>query len=59
MMDYQNFRTNGSVTVHDVPEPELFNPVFPIAAAAERAIRTGEAGGWSALSEMSRSAPEP
>ena len=24
VMDYQSFRTNGNVTVHDVPEPELF-----------------------------------
>ena len=46
VMDYQSFRANGAVTVHDVPEPELFieegDPVFPIVAAAERAIRTGE-----------------
>ena len=33
VMDYQSFRTNGNVTVHDVPEPELFvegDPVLPI-----------------------------
>ena len=46
IMDYQSFRTNGNVTVHDVPEPELFveegDPVFPIAAAADRALRTGD-----------------
>ena len=46
VMDYQSFRTNGNVTVHDVPEPELFveegDPVFPIAAAADRALRTGD-----------------
>ena len=46
VMDYQSFRTNGNVTVHDVPEPELFveegDPVFPIAAAADRALRNGE-----------------
>ena len=46
IMDYQSSRTNGNVTVHDVPEPELFveegDPVFPIAAAADRALRTGD-----------------
>ena len=46
VMDYQSFRTNGNVTVHDVPEPELFveegDPVFPIAAAADRALQTGD-----------------
>ena len=46
VMDYQSFRTNGNVTVHDLPEPELFveegDPVFPIAAAADRALRTGD-----------------
>ena len=46
VMNYQSFRTNGSVSVHDVPEPELFveegDPVFPIAAAADRALRTGD-----------------
>ena len=46
VMDYQSFRTNGTITVQDVPEPELFveegDPVFPIAAAADRALRTGE-----------------
>ena len=45
-MDYQSFRTNGNVTVHDVPEPEMFveegDPVFPIAAAADRALRAGD-----------------
>ena len=45
-MDYQSFRTNGAIAIHDVPEPELFveegDPVFPIAAAADRALRTGE-----------------
>ena len=46
VMEYQSFRTNGNVTVHDVPEPELFveegDPVFPIAAAADQALRTGD-----------------
>ena len=41
-MDYQSFRANGNVTVHDVPEPELFveegDPVFP--TPADRALRT-------------------
>ena len=43
-MDYQSFRSNGHVTAHDVPEPELFveegDPVFRIATAADGALRT-------------------
>ena len=39
-------KKNYNVTVHDAPEPELFvkerDPVFPIAAAADRALRTGD-----------------
>ena len=42
VMDYQSFRTNGNVTVHDVPEPELFVEENRIAAAADRALRTGD-----------------
>ena len=51
------FRKDGSMSVHDVPEPELFvedgPPSFPIAAAADRALR-GCCGSNSFSSRMSR-----
>ena len=48
-MDYEAFRKDGSISVHDVPEPELFveggPPSFPIAAAADRALHGGKTEG--------------
>ena len=49
VMDYEAFRKDGSISVHDVPEPELFvedgPPSFPIAAAADRALHGGKTDG--------------
>ena len=49
VMDYEAFRKDGSISVHDVPEPELFvedgPPSFPIAAAADRALHGGKTEG--------------
>ena len=49
VLDYQEFRTRRAIAVHDVPEAELFveegEPCFPVAAAAHKALRTGEAEG--------------
>ena len=49
LMDYEAFRKDGSISVHDVPEPELFvedgPPSFPIAAAADRALHGGKTEG--------------
>ena len=49
VLDYQDFRTRRAIVVHDVPEAELFveegGPCLPVAAAAHKALRTGEAEG--------------
>ena len=49
VMDYEAFRKDGSISVHDVPEPELFvedgPPSFPIVAAADRALHGGKTEG--------------
>ena len=49
VVDYEAFRKDGSISVHDVPEPELFvedgPPSFPIAAAADRALHGGKTEG--------------
>ena len=49
VMDYEAFRKDGSISVHDVPEPELFvedgPPSFPIAAAADRVLHGGKTEG--------------
>ena len=56
VMDYEAFRKDGSISVHDVPEPELFvedgPPSFPIAAAADRALHGGKTEGSDLLSAI-------
>ena len=61
VMDYEAFRKDGSISVHDVPEPELFvedgPPSFPIAAAADRALHGGKTDGSDPPTLPLREAP--
>ena len=59
---YRNvFRKDGSISVHDVPEPEWFiedgPPSFPIAAAADRALHGGKTDGSDPPTLPLREAP--